>query len=53
MKKYLTDTEISLIEQALSKTNNLVTRVATLLSMRRTTHVEKMRGAGAGILPMA
>ena len=43
MKKYLTDIEISLIEQALSKTNNVVARAATLLNMRRTTLVEKMR----------
>jgi len=43
MKKYLTDIEISLIEQALSKTNNVVARAATLLNMRRTTLVENMR----------
>jgi sigma-54 specific flagellar transcriptional regulator A len=43
MKKYLTDIEISLIEQALSKTNNVVARAATMLNMRRTTLVEKMR----------
>ena len=43
MKKYLTDIEISLIEQALSKTNNIVARAATMLNMRRTTLVEKMR----------
>jgi sigma-54 specific flagellar transcriptional regulator A len=43
MKKYLTNIEISLIEQALSKTNNVVARAATMLSMRRTTLVEKMR----------
>ena len=43
MKKYLTDIEISLIEQALTKTNNVVARAATLLNMRRTTLVEKMR----------
>ncbi|MDH3858321.1 MAG: sigma 54-interacting transcriptional regulator, partial [Gammaproteobacteria bacterium] len=43
MKKYLTDIEITLIEQALSKTNNVVARAATMLKMRRTTLVEKMR----------
>jgi sigma-54 specific flagellar transcriptional regulator A len=43
MKKHLTDIEISLIEQALSKTNNVVARAATMLNMRRTTLVEKMR----------
>lgn len=43
MKKYLTDIEISLIEQVLSKTNNVVARAATMLNMRRTTLVEKMR----------
>ena len=43
MKKYLSSIEISLIVQALSKTNNVVARAATLLNMRRTTLVEKMR----------
>ncbi len=43
MKKYLTDIEIALIEQALTKTNNVVARAATMLNMRRTTLVEKMR----------
>jgi sigma-54 specific flagellar transcriptional regulator A len=43
MKRYLTDIEISLIEQALSKANNVVARAATMLNMRRTTLVEKMR----------
>jgi len=43
MKKYLTDIEISLIEQALTETNNVVARAANLLHMRRTTLVEKMR----------
>jgi len=43
MKKYLSNIEISLIEQALSKTNNVLARAATLLNMRRTTLVEKMR----------
>jgi sigma-54 specific flagellar transcriptional regulator A len=43
MKQYLTNIEISLIEQALNETNNVVARAATLLHMRRTTLVEKMR----------
>ena len=43
MKKYLTSIEISLIEQALSKTNNVVARAASMLHIRRTTLVEKMR----------
>jgi sigma-54 specific flagellar transcriptional regulator A len=43
MKQYLTDIEISLIEQALDETNNVVARAANLLNMRRTTLVEKMR----------
>lgn len=43
MKKYLTDIEITLIEQALSKSNNVVARAAVMLNMRRTTLVEKMR----------
>ena len=43
MKQYLSDIEISLIEQALTKTNNVVARAATMLNMRRTTLVEKMR----------
>jgi sigma-54 specific flagellar transcriptional regulator A len=43
MKQYLTDIEISLIEQALNESNNVVARAANLLQMRRTTLVEKMR----------
>ncbi|MDJ0833362.1 MAG: sigma-54 dependent transcriptional regulator [Gammaproteobacteria bacterium] len=43
MKKYLADIEISLIEQALNESNNVVARAANLLQMRRTTLVEKMR----------
>ncbi|MBL6999862.1 MAG: sigma-54-dependent Fis family transcriptional regulator [Gammaproteobacteria bacterium] len=43
MKKHLNDIEISLIEQALNETNNVVARAANLLNMRRTTLVEKMR----------
>ena len=43
MKQYLADIEISLIEQALLKSNNVVARAANMLNMRRTTLVEKMR----------
>ena len=43
MKKYLMEIEISLIEQALEKNNNVVARAAAMLKMRRTTLVEKMR----------
>ena len=43
MKQYITDIEISLIEQALNESNNVVARAANLLHMRRTTLVEKMR----------
>jgi sigma-54 specific flagellar transcriptional regulator A len=43
MKQYLSDIEISLIERALLKTNNVVARAASMLNMRRTTLVEKMR----------
>jgi len=43
MKKYLTNIEISLIEQALVSTNHVVARAATMLNVRRTTLVEKMR----------
>ena len=43
MKKYLSDIEVALIEQALSRSNNVVARAATMLNMRRTTLVEKMR----------
>ena len=43
LKQHIVAIETSLIEQALSRTNNVVARAATLLSMRRTTLVEKMR----------
>lgn len=46
MKEYLADLEISLIEQALERTDNVVARSAELLGMRRTTLVEKMRKYG-------
>lgn len=43
MKRYVSDIEISLIEQALLETDNVVARAATKLNLRRTTLVEKMR----------
>lgn len=43
MKQYLTSIEKSLIEQALHKTNNVVAHAASMLHLRRTTLVEKMR----------
>ena len=43
MKQYIADIEVSLIEQALNESNNVVARAASLLNMRRTTLVEKMR----------
>ena len=43
LKEHLADLEISLINQALEKTNGVVARSAELLGMRRTTLVEKMK----------
>ncbi|MEH6472294.1 MAG: sigma-54 dependent transcriptional regulator [Halopseudomonas sp.] len=43
LKKYLNDLERSLIEQSLNEADNVVARAAELLSIRRTTLVEKMR----------
>lgn len=43
MKLYIESIETSLIEQALFKSNQVVSRAATLLEIRRTTLVEKMR----------
>jgi sigma-54 dependent transcriptional regulator, flagellar regulatory protein len=43
MKLYLKEIEVSLIEQALSQSDNVVARAASMLKMRRTTLVEKMR----------
>ena len=43
MKLYIESIETSLIEQALLKSNQVVSRAATLLEIRRTTLVEKMR----------
>ena len=46
MKKYLSDLECSLIDQALNEADNVVARAAELLRIRRTTLVEKMRKYG-------
>ncbi len=43
LKQHVASLETSLIEQALARSNNVVARAANLLSMRRTTLVEKMR----------
>jgi len=43
LKQHVVAIETTLIEQALARSNNVVARAATLLSMRRTTLVEKMR----------
>ena len=46
LKDYLAQLEVSLIEQALERTDTVVARAAELLGMRRTTLVEKMRKYG-------
>ena len=43
LKRYLMDTESTLIKQALEVSNGVVARAADYLGMRRTTLVEKMR----------
>ena len=43
LKEYLAELEVSLVTQALDKTDWVVARAAELLEMRRTTLVEKMR----------
>lgn len=43
LKEYLADLEVSLVTQALERTDWVVARAAELLEMRRTTLVEKMR----------
>ena len=43
LKEYLAELEVSLIEQALTRVDGVVARAADLLTMRRTTLVEKMR----------
>ncbi|MCJ8340367.1 MAG: sigma-54-dependent Fis family transcriptional regulator [Pseudomonadales bacterium] len=46
LKQQIEDLETTLIHQALDKSNQVVARAATLLSIRRTTLVEKMRKYG-------
>ncbi len=43
LKEYLSDMEVNLIQQALSECNGVVAHAAKLLTMRRTTLVEKLR----------
>ena len=43
LRQYLVDLETSLIQSALEDANGVVAHAATLLKMRRTTLVEKMR----------
>lgn len=43
LKEYLTDLEITLIEQALKECHGVVAHAAKFLNMRRTTLVEKLR----------
>jgi sigma-54 dependent transcriptional regulator, flagellar regulatory protein len=46
LKQYLTDLETRLIQEALERSNGVVSRAALLLRLRRTTLVEKMRRFG-------
>jgi sigma-54 specific flagellar transcriptional regulator A len=46
LKEYLADIESSLIQQALDEAGGVVAHAAKLLTMRRTTLVEKMRKYG-------
>jgi sigma-54 specific flagellar transcriptional regulator A len=43
LRQYITDLESSLIQEALEEANGVVAHAASLLRMRRTTLVEKMR----------
>lgn len=43
LKEYLSELEISMIDQALDQQDGVVARAAEILGMRRTTLVEKMR----------
>ena len=43
LRQYITDLESSLIQTALEEANGVVAHAASLLKMRRTTLVEKMR----------
>ena len=46
LRDYLSRQEMSLIDQALGEANGVVAQAASLLGMRRTTLVEKMRKYG-------
>jgi sigma-54 specific flagellar transcriptional regulator A len=46
LREHLSRQEISLINQALDETGGVVAQAASLLGMRRTTLVEKMRKYG-------
>ena len=46
LKEHLADLEVNLIRQALSEADGVVAHAAKLLSMRRTTLVEKLRKYG-------
>lgn len=46
LKEYLNEMEVDLIQQALKECNGVVAHAAKLLSMRRTTLVEKLRKYG-------
>ncbi|GAA0853658.1 sigma-54 dependent transcriptional regulator [Aliiglaciecola litoralis] len=46
LKEYLSELEISMINQALDQQDGVVARAAEILGMRRTTLVEKMRKYG-------
>ena len=43
LKQHMIDLETNLINEALAKTNGVVSRAAKKLGIRRTTLVEKMR----------
>ena len=43
LKQHIEDIEVSLIKEALTKTNKVVAQAAKLLGLRRTTLIEKMR----------
>ena len=46
LKQYLADVEVSLMQQALQRTDGIVARSAELLGLRRTTLVEKIKKYG-------
>ncbi len=46
LKEQMQSQEVTLIQQALERSSGVVAHAATLLKMRRTTLVEKMRKLG-------